>query len=122
MILSLIATAFLMTAAYQISRPAVAQTATEDTCRENLNFNLFVEALAKDGVKVRPLNADELKFLIETKGEPPVAPPYEINIAETEDNSMLVIVQKECIVSKLGPLPTFIMRGILGTTEAKSGS
>lgn len=124
MILTLLATAFLMTGAYHLSKPASAGTLpgedqnVEEVCRDNLKFENFVKALNEDGVKVRPLTEPELTYLIKTKGEPPVAPPYSINIAETEDNSMLVIVQNGCIVGKLGPLPTFIMQGLLGSTPA----
>lgn len=109
-VFGIFAAAFLLLGAYNYAKA--------DDCRDNLKFTNFVAAMNEDKIPVRPLTEVELKFLLETKGPPPVEAPFEISLVETEDNSMLLIVKDGCIVGKLGPLPTFLMQGILGTTKA----
>ena len=114
----ILATAFLMGGVYQLVKPAIAEPqAVEEVCRENLNFALFVEAISKEGT-VRPLNDAELAYLLKTKGEPPVEKPYSINLVRVGDDGMLIIEKGNCIVAKLGPMPAFLLDGILGATKA----
>lgn len=82
-------------------------------------FDTFVSEATKDiTVNVRPITAPEQASLFAKIGPPPVTEPYELDVAKSDTSGVVVIVQDNCIVGKVGPLPILILNNALGESGA----
>lgn len=82
-------------------------------------FPAFVETVTSmEGGTVKPATDAERAQLIAKKGEPPVTGAYEVDIARFDPGGMIVIVQGECIVTHLGPVPLPDLERFLGNSGA----
>lgn len=109
-LISILAATFIFLGAYSFAR-------SEEVCTNP--FPEFVETVTSvQGNTVKPITDAEREQLYAKKGPPPIAEPFDVDVAKTETAGMIVIVKDGCIVGNIGPVPLQVLNNLLGTSGA----